>query len=307
MRDINALRIFRDVAKAQGYSAAHRQTGQSRATLSRHITALEKELGTRLIERSSQSFRLTEPGQLLFDRCSDILSQLDEAVAMVEDRQSEPRGLVRISVPPSILDLFVGDAILEYLSATPHVRVQIDVTNRSVDIRHEGVDFAIRGRTRFDYPLDFVPVSLGRFDLVMVAHPRWRAAVKPTLEETLKQVPALAWTGLSGESKWQVVNGEGREREILISPRLIADNVEMLCKSALAGMGMAMIPRISIENEIAAGRLHHLRFDEVPLTGIIHAVHLGNRGMRPAVRRLLDWLKNAAQKLAHVSLPKVSD
>lgn len=298
MRDLNALRIFRDVAKAQGYSAAHRLTGQSRATLSRHITALEEELGTRLIERSSQSFRLTEPGQILFNRCSDILAQLDEAVAMVEDRQREPRGLVRISVPPSILDLFIGNAILTYLDATPHVRVQIDVTNRQVDIRHEAVDFAIRARSHFDYPLDFVPVPLGRADLVMVVHPSWQSAIRPTLEETLKHVPALGWTGISGESTWQMVDAHGQQREVPITPRLIVDNMEMLRNSVLAGMGMAMIPRIHIQEDLASGRLHEVRLDIYPPTSVVHAVHLGHQGMRPAVRHLLDWLKQAAHKLA---------
>ncbi|MGJ5870775.1 hypothetical protein BMF90_04555 [Serratia sp. OLHL2] len=296
MRDLNALRTFFDVAKAQGYSAAHRETGQARATLSRHISTLEDELGTRLIERSSQSFRLTESGQLLFERCSDILGQLDEAVAMVEDRQREPRGLVRISVPPSILELYVGEAIQQYLAATPHVRIQIDVTNRDVDIRHEGFDFVIRGRSRFDYPLDFVRVPLLQVDRVIVAHPRWARAVKATLDETLQCIPTLAWSGIAGESRWEIADAGGKMREIAIRPLLIVDSMPMLCDAVLAGMGMTIIPRIYVEQEIATGRLITLEFGAALPPGVLHAVHLGHRGMRPAVRHLLDWLKDAAQK-----------
>ncbi len=109
MHDLNSLKIFRDVVSAGSYSAAQRKSGQSRATMSRHINSLEKSLGARLIERSTRSFRLTEQGQILYERSLDILEQLDEAFTEVENLQREPSGLVRIAIPPSLLHLQIEE------------------------------------------------------------------------------------------------------------------------------------------------------------------------------------------------------
>lgn len=297
MRNLNALAAFREVAKAGGYAAAERATGQSRATLSRSVIALEKDLGVRLIERSRRSFRLTESGTQLFSRCNDLLAQIDEAVAMVDAEQPEPRGLIHIAAPPSLLQLGLGEVMREFLQRFPKVRLHIDVSNREVDVRHEPVDFVLRARTQMDYPSDFVPVRLLTMELVLVAHPRWRKHFKPTLKETLEMVPTIAWTGLSGQSHWRLVDAAGALHELPLEPRLIADDMASLRASVLEGIGMAIIPRIYVEEDIALGRLDLVQMDIRPMQSVIHAVHLGRRGMRPAVRQLLDWLKTSAKRL----------
>lgn len=298
MRNFNALAAFRDVAKAGGYAAAARATGQSRATLSRNVIALEEDLGVRLIERTRRSFRLTEPGTQLLQRCDELLDQIDEAMGMVDAEQPEPRGLVHIAVPPSLLQLGMGKAIREFLQQAPKVRLHIEVSNREVDVRHEAVDFVVRARSQLDYPQDFVPVSLLHMELVLVAHPRWRKLLKPTLEETLKAVPAIAWAGLSGHSHWRLMNAEGELRDLALEPRLIADDMPTFRASLLDGLGIGIIPRIYVDEDIALGRLDLLQMDLAPIQSVIHAVHLGRQGMRPAVRQLLDWLKASAKRMA---------
>jgi len=298
MRNFNALAAFRDVAKAGGYAAAERATGQSRATLSRNVIALEEELGVRLIERSRRSFRLTEPGTQLLLRCDELLEQIDEAMGMVDVEQPEARGLVHIAVPPAVLQLGMGEVLREFLQQAPKVRLHIEVSNREVDVRHEAVDFVVRVRSQLDYPLDFVPVRLLTMELVLVTHPRWRKHLRPTLEETMKAVPAIAWTGLSGHSHWQLKTSEGGLRELALEPRLIADDMSTLRASLLDGLGVGIIPRAYVDEDIALGRLDLLQMDLTPVQSVIHAVHLGRHGMRPAVRQLLDCLKASAKRLA---------
>lgn len=291
MRDLNALKIFCDVARAGGFAAAHRRTGQSRATLSRTVAALEEELGTRLIERSTRSFRLTEAGALLFARGTDIFGQIDEAVAMVEDRLREPRGLVQLAVPPSLIQLGVGETILAYMEAYPRVQVQMHVSNREVDLRHEPFDFALRARNVLDYPLDFVPVPLAKVPTHLVVHPRWQPEIGATLAETLTRVPVVAWRGHGGRSQWHLPNGAGVIQDFALSPRLIVDDITLLRDAVLGGMGMAVIPETAIRQDLKTGGLMVLELDVRPQLSLLHAVHLGARGMRPAVRHLLDWLK----------------
>lgn len=298
MRNLNALAAFRDVAKAGGYAAAERATGQSRATLSRNVITLEEDLGVRLIERSRRSFRLTEPGAELFARCDDLLAQIDEAVSMVDAEQPDPRGLVRIAIPPSLLQLGLGEVILEFQKEAPKVRLHMEVSNREVDLRHEPVDFVIRARSHLDYPLDFVPVRLMQMERVIVQHPRWRKHLGSTLEETLKVVPTIAWDGLSGHSHWRLRDDSGTLHDLPLEPRLIADDISILRASILEGLGIGIVPRVYVEDDLALGRLDLVNLDLSPTQSVIHAVHLGRHGMRPAVGQLLDWLKAAAKKLA---------
>jgi DNA-binding transcriptional LysR family regulator len=297
MHDLNSLKIFLDVVNAGGYTAAHRQTGQSRATLSRHITELEAALGARLIERSTRSFKLTEQGHILHERGLDILAQLDDAVAMVENLQREPSGVVRAAIPPSLMQLHIGHEILRYLQIYTKVRMDLEISNRQVDLQNEEVDFVIRARSRLDYPQHFVPVVLGRMPLRLVAHPRWATALKSSLHETLEHVPVIAWKTSSAQPSWQLMAQDGLPVEVPLRPRLQVNDLTTLRQAVEQGIGMAIIPEIYVREAIDQGQLIEVGLDLHPPTSVIHAVHLGRKGMRPAVRHLLDWLKDVTQHL----------
>lgn len=299
MLDLNSLRVFKDVVSAGGYSAAHRQTGQSRATLSRHIVELEEALSSRLIERSTRSFRLTEQGQILYEHCLEIFAQVDDAVMMVEHLQHEPNGLVRIAIPPSLLHFHqLGDEILRYMETYPKVKIHLEVSNRAVDVHNENVDFVIRARTSLDYPLDYVPVLLAKMNLLMVVHPKWQDQLTGQLDEILKHVPVIAWKGNGEYAYWQLTHKiTGQAIQYKTQPRLIVDDMQMMHQAVLQGLGIAMIPQVYVQEDLALGRLIEVNTEAEAVQSLVHAVHLGQRGMRPAVRHLLDWLKQVTQNL----------
>ena len=297
MMDLNSLKIFVDVVGAGGYTAAHRKTGQSRATLSRHISDLEAALGARLIERSTRSFKLTEQGHVLYERSQDIFAQVEDAVALVENLQREPSGVVRAAIPPSLMHLNLGDEILRYMQSYTQVRVELEVSNRQVDIQNEDVDFVIRARAHMDYPQHFVPVVLGRMAMCLVVAPRWQGALQTSLYAALEQVPSVAWKGAGAQAQWSLVAQDGLAVEVPLRPRLLVNDLPTLRQAALQGIGMALIPEVYVRDDLAEGRLVEVALDLRPPTSTIHAVHLGRRGMRPAVRHLLDWLKEVTQHL----------
>lgn len=299
MLDLNSLKVFKDVVSAGGYSAAHRQTGQSRATLSRHIVELEEALSSRLIERSTRSFRLTEQGQILYARCLEIFAQVDDALMMVEHLQHEPNGLVRIAIPPSLLHFHqLGDEILRYMDTYPQVKIHIEASNRAVDVHNENVDFVIRARSNLDYPMDYVPVLLAKMNLLLVAHPKWKEHLQGNLEEILKQVPVIAWKGNGEYAYWQLIHKiTGQSMQYKTQPRFIVDDMVMMREAVLKGLGMAVIPQVYVHDDLALGRLTQVEVEAEPAQSLIHAVHLGQRGMRPAVRHLLDWLKQVTENL----------
>ena len=299
MVNLNSLKVFRDVVMAGGYTAANRQTGQSRATLSRHITELEEVLAARLIERSTRSFRLTEQGQILYERCLEIFTQIDEAVMMVETLQHEPNGLVRIAIPPSLLHFHqLGKEILRYMERYPKVKIHIEASNRAVDVHNENVDFVIRARSSLDYPLDYVPVLLAKMSLVMVVHPKWSAQLSGNIEQDLESIPTIAWKGNGEYAYWQLINPITKQlMQYKIQPKMIIDDMPLLREAALKGLGIILIPQVYVNEDLVLGRLIQIYPEIQPPQSLVHAVHLGNRGMRPAVRHLLDWLKEVTQNL----------
>lgn len=299
MQDLNSLKIFKDVVSAGGYSAAHRKTGQSRATLSRHVSELEERLGSRLIERSTRSFKLTEQGQILYQSCVEIFDQLDDALITLEGMQKEPSGHIRIAIPPSLLHFHdFSREIIRYMGEFPKVSIQIEVTNRQVDIQHEGFDFVIRARSKLDYPLDFVPVILAKMQMCIVVHPMWKNSITAELERTLNSIPAIVWKGQFDHSQWSFLDKQNKTVHYKVIPKLIVDDMQMMRQAALNQLGLIMIPKIYVQEDVASGQLiliqHHDLF--IP-ESLVHVVHLGHKGMRPAVRHLLNWLKDVTVSL----------
>ncbi|QXZ10998.1 hypothetical protein KUF54_07350 [Comamonas sp. Y33R10-2] len=195
------------------------------------------------------------------------------------------------------MHLHLGNEILRYMQTYTQVRVELEVSNRPVDIQNEDVDFVIRARAQMDYPQHFVPVVLGRMKLCLVAHPSWASALQPNLRETLEHVPTIAWKTSGALPSWQLIAQDGMPVDVQIRPRLMVNDLTTLRDAALQGIGIAMIPEVYVREDVDQGRLMDIALDLKPPTSIIHAVHLGRRGMRPAVRHLLDWLKEVTQHL----------
>lgn len=290
--DLNALRLFVQVVQAGGYAKASRDYGVPRATLSRRIAGLEAELGLRLIERSSRAFRLTPPGETLFARGQSILATAQLATEELERGQTDPQGLVRFAVAPSVLQLSLDRMIADYLAAHPAVTIQIAALNRRVDLMREGFDFAIRAGATRSGPLDQVVLPLAQMAHVLVVAPHWQTALRPSLRESLMHVPALAWAGSGQQPRWNLLDQNGKDITLPLTPRLAVEDMAALRHAALAGLGMALLPRVMARDDLAAGRLIAVDSDLRPPEGHIHAVHLGTKGMRPVVRHLLDWLKS---------------
>lgn len=295
--DLNDLRYFVLVAQHGGYASASRVAGVPRATLSRRVAALEDALGARLIERSSRSFRLTEPGRLLYQRAQPVITNADEAASLIESGMSQASGVVKFSLPPTLLSLRFDEMVLDFMDANPAVTVEMDVTNRQVDLSREDVDFVLRMEPLESAPLDQIVLPLGHLENVLVAHPDVASATIKLLGEALRQAPALCWAGPSQPAYWRMQDADGKSRRIAVKPRLAVEDLPMLRKAALQQMGMAILPHFLVFEDIAADRLIELDLDLKPAANLIHAAHLGSKGMRPAVRHLLDGLKLGYQDL----------
>ena len=144
--DLNDMAYFAKVVEHGGFTAAARVLGLQTSLLSRRLSALEARLGVRLLQRSTRRIALTDVGHGYLQHCRALLAEALAAQATVEATRDTPRGLVRMSCPPGLLENGVGAVVARYLADWPEVRLQVEATNRRVDVIEEGFDVALRVR-----------------------------------------------------------------------------------------------------------------------------------------------------------------
>lgn len=299
MRDLNELQYFAWVAEHGGYAAASRATGVPKATLSRRVAALEARLNVQLLHRGSRLFRLTEHGQAYVQHCQAMLIEADAADAQIAQLQVEPQGTLRLSCPPALMNSEFAELLAAFMAAYPRVNVQVEVSNRMVDVQREGLDVAIRVR--------FPP--LADSDLV-VRHLAWssqRWLVAPVQREAAQQALAscfaadgsvqpsdLASLHLGdGQAQWHLLGPDDRALTITHQPKLMANDMSTLYHAALQGVGVAALPLVMAREAMREGRLVEVMPGWQPRPGLLHLAFPSRRGLLPSVRLFIDFCVQA--------------
>ena len=175
MRDFNDLQFFAAVVQHHGFSAGARALGLPKSRVSRRVAELEERLGVRLLDRTTRGMNLTEVGQQVFEHARAAVIEAEAAEDAALRMQSEPRGLVRMSCPLG-LQTAVAAGLPRFLAAHPRLRLQCIVTNRRVNLIHEGIDVAIRVRERLDTDAELQMKRIGVSKRILVASPTLLAA-----------------------------------------------------------------------------------------------------------------------------------
>jgi DNA-binding transcriptional LysR family regulator len=144
--DLNRVRFFVRVAEAGSFTGAARLSGLPTSSVSRAVAALERELAVRLIQRTTRRLQLTEAGRVYYESVSRALSGMDEAAAAVSELQDAPRGRVRITAPADLGHWLLAPSLVRFATKYPDVQLEVSLTQRIVDLVHEGFDLALRGR-----------------------------------------------------------------------------------------------------------------------------------------------------------------
>ncbi|HEX4741510.1 MAG TPA: LysR substrate-binding domain-containing protein [Caulobacteraceae bacterium] len=289
MRDLNDLQAFVAVVANGGFSAASRATGGPKSRLSRRVAALESELGVRLVERSSRRFKVTEVGHDVYRHARAALSEADAIDEVVTRLKAEPQGLVRVSCPQGV-DRLLAAALPAFLTRHPRLRAQVIVSNRRVDLIEEGVDVAIRVRSRLDTDADLQVRILGRTAVMLVASPEFIGEHgQPQTPEDVSHFPTISLTDQPGLDRWTLVNAKGEEAVIVHEPRLSASTFPILRQAAVDGLGLALVPEYSCSELLASGALVRVLPDWNWPSGILHLVFTSRRGLLPSVRAVIDF------------------
>ncbi len=296
--DLNDLYYFVQVVDHSGFASAGRALGMPKSKLSRRVALLEERLGVRLLLRSTRKFAVTEVGQTYYQHCKAMLVEAEAAQLSIDAVQAQPRGVVRISCPITLLHELVGTMLTDFMVMHTDVTVQLEATNRKVDVIGEGLDLAIRVRT---LPLDDSELSvrmLAEHAQILVASPILMARLGlPSNPHDLANWPSL-WLG-SPEQQfvWRLEHADQGPEHVAHNPRLVTTDMVALRGAALAGLGVVQLPMLMAHTHIANGTLVNVLPDWGPRKEAVHAVFASRRGMLPAVRALIDHLAAAFAKL----------
>lgn len=284
MDKLLAMKMFTATVDAQGFSAAARRLGVATSSVTRLVDALESELGTTLLNRSTRQVSLTEAGARYYARARDIFDALEEADASVADRGDEPVGVLRLCLPVEFGRRVIAPHLGPFLARYPSLELDIDMSDRLDDLLDGRYDLSIR--LGDPSPNDeLVCRQLGRFQRWLVASPDYLARRDPLLHpEQLLQQACLRFRYGQKARAWRLQRAD-ELLELEVSGPLRSANADLLREAALAGSGIALLADWLVREDVAAGRLQRLFADWQVSPGTandsINALYLPNhRGSR---------------------------
>jgi DNA-binding transcriptional LysR family regulator len=290
VQDLNDIVCFTAVARHNGFSAAARALSRPKSSISRQVDRLEARLGVRLLERSTRKVRLTEVGSAYYGRCQAALDDLESADRDIAIHGSDPVGLVRVTCPTGIARRVMPRIMPGFLASYPEVRIQLQATNRAVDLTQERIDVAIRARAQLqDEALTMR--KLGASSLIFVASPSFVATHAFSNDPAgLAKLPFLSFREEPERQTWTVRGPGGDSRTITFDPVLWTSEFDVLIEAACAGTGVALLPAEAVHKPVAEARLVRVLPDWLSDDVTIHIIFPTARGLRPAVRAFIDYV-----------------
>ena len=295
MDRLEAMHVFVRVAELGSFSAVALQLGVARSVVTRQIAALEAHLGVKLMVRSTRRLALTSAGSAYLEKCRVILNLVDTAETDVAAERLAPRGNVRLSLPLSFGVTHLGPLLLEFSGRYPEVSLEMDFSDRSVNLIGEAFDLTIRITSHLKSGDIARKISSRR--LRVVAAPDYLARHgRPLHPSELVNHACLGYTLGGGAMSWQFAV-DGVAQSFPIRCRINSNNGEVLTEAAALGLGITCHPDFIVDRYIAEGRLEEI-LTEFPAPELgVYAVLPTNRHVPRRIRVLMDFL---AEKLAEV-------
>jgi DNA-binding transcriptional LysR family regulator len=288
MDRLTSLTAFVRVVDSGGFSAAGRRLNMSTTTVSNHIQSLEDRLGVRLLNRTTRKVSLTEVGKAYYDRCTQILADLEQADEIAGALQSMPRGTLRIHSVSAIIP-FIAPVVAEFIGAYPDIKVDLTMGERSIDLIDEGFDVAIRLTPPPDSSL--IVRSLATWRHVLCCSPSYLEKHGP-----LQQLSELAdhncvrYALYPFDDGWHFTDRTGAPVSVRISGNLITNSGDTLRRVALHGIGVFLAPGFLIADDLEAGRLVRLLPEYRPVEFAMNAVYPHRHHLSAKVRSFIDLL-----------------
>ncbi|QHI16785.1 LysR family transcriptional regulator [Acinetobacter haemolyticus] len=300
LTDLDDFYCFALVVEHGGFSAAERATDIPKSKLSRRVYNLEEQLGVRLIQRSSRHFAVTDIGMDVYRHAQVMMNAAHD---VVNHLSSEPRGVIKVSVPVDIAQNQMAKILPTFLKKYPEVRVQMLVSNRRVDVINEGIDLALRVRSNLDEDPNLVLRQFETIEQRLFASQAYLNEFgHVTTPEQLTDHRIISMSEDHLDQQFLLSGPNNIQKKIKVNPVIMGSNLLMLTELASQNCGIALLPDSIAQNFVESGQLVRVLPEWTAPHGIFHAVYPSRRGLLPAVRVFIDYL---VEELAQCTTKKV--
>jgi DNA-binding transcriptional LysR family regulator len=289
MDKFQEMASFVAVVEAGSFVGAADATGLSKAAVSRHVAELEQRLGTRLLQRTTRRLSLTDDGQLFFARAKDMLAAIDEAESEISSRSGEPSGRLRINAPLSFGVMHLAPLWPRFAQLYPKVSLDIELSDRVVDLVEEGYDLAVRITNLPSSQL--VSRQLATTRMIACASPQYLALHgTPAHPGELAQHEVISYSYFAARDEWTFNSADDSPVVVRTHARIHANNGDTCRAAALAHQGIVLQPDFLIADDLRRGTLVELLPTWRAMTLGIHAVYPSRKHLPIKTRRLVDFL-----------------
>jgi DNA-binding transcriptional LysR family regulator len=286
--DLNDIVVFTKVVETKSFTGAAEALGLPKSTVSRKLAQLEERLGVRLVQRTTRKLALTEIGEAYYERCSRIVADIGAAEQLVTDMQSTPRGRLRLTAPVDFATRFLGEIVAEFLAQHPEINVELEASDRVVDLIDDGFDLAVRFGPMPESTL--IARKLCALHLILCAAPAYLARRgTPKSVEELDEHDHVLFTPASRNQTWTLVHGE-QSYEFGRPARLASNNYGAVVDVARAGSGIALISEFMVTEEIKSGALVRVLPEWQTRPTDVHAVYPARQNVPPRLTLFLEHL-----------------
>jgi DNA-binding transcriptional LysR family regulator len=288
MNTLSRMETFARVAEARSFSAAARRLGLSKGAVSKAIAALEAELGSRLLNRSTRNVTLTEAGELFLRSCQNIVAEAESAERAVRELTDTPRGLLRVNTSTAFAMRWLAPALPAFFERHGGVQVELYGQDDYVDAAHGGWDVVIRFGRLIDSGL--ITRKLARMRGVLVASPEYLARRGvPRRPEDLRDHDCVTYLLSSPADRWTLVRRSQRVN-VRVSGHLRTNNDGATVAALVAGQGIGELPMFVVAGELRSGQLEQVLPGWEAPGMVMHALMSPARASTAKVRAFVDFL-----------------
>jgi len=285
---LTSLEVFSRVVECGGFSAAGRKLNMSTTMVSNHVQSLEDRLNVRLLNRTTRKVSLTEVGRAYYDRCIQILADIEQADDIAGALQSTPRGTLRVYTATHIVQ-FIAPVVAEVLAAYPDVKVDLNMGERVIDVIDEGYDVAIRLTPPPDSSLIVKGLATWRH-VLCCSHDYLEKHGRPQQLSELSERNCVRHVNYPYENEWRFVDRKGNPASVRISGNLITNSGEALRTVTLQGGAVCLAPGFLVHDDLESGRLVRLLPEYRPVEFSMNAVYPHRHHLSAKVRTFIDML-----------------
>lgn len=293
MDRFDAMNVFVRVVESGSLSAAARAIPMSLSSVSRHLSALEKQFGMQLLRRTTRHIALTNEGRLFFERAKSILAELDDVGTLLSAGRSEPAGRLRIAAPTLLGRTILAPLLPCFLARHAAVSVELLLIDRAVNLVEEDIHLAIRVGRLPDSAL--VARKLGEVRMIVCAAPSYIARCGvPRSPDELSRHDCLVFSDQPGPVEWRFKSA-GTRHAARITGRLWTNALDVLTAAAIGGAGIVRAPSWQVAPDIERGRLLRILEDYETLPAPVNVLFERARRTSPSVRAFLDYLMESTE------------